>query len=117
MNLQEASKELEINYEEAMARFGGAESIYQRFLKKFLKDSTYHELEEAWKKGEYQEIEKKAHTLKGVAGNLSLEKLFILSDNLVQKIRNKQYEEITEIYEQLQKCYQHITTIINKIGS
>lgn len=115
MNLQEASKELEINYSEAIARFGGSESIYQRFLKKFLNDSTYQELEEAWQKREYQEIEKKAHTLKGVAGNLNLGKLFILSDSLVQKIRNKQYEETTEIYEQLQKCYKHVTTIINNI--
>lgn len=115
MNLQEVSEELTINYKEAMSRFGGVEAIYQRFLKRFLEDTTYQELEEAWQKGEYQEIEKKAHTLKGVAGNLSLEKLFIISDSLVQKIRNKQYEEVAEIYEQLQECYKHTVTIINKI--
>lgn len=115
MNLQEASKELAINYQEAMTRFGGVEAIYQRFLKKFLNDSTYQELEEAWQKNEYQEIEKKAHTLKGVAGNLSLEKLYTISDSLVQKIRNEQYEETAEIYEELQKCYQHTVAIISKI--
>lgn len=115
MNLQEASKELEINYEEAITRFGGVESMYQRFLKKFLNDTTYQELEEAWQKGDYEAIEKKAHTLKGVAGNLSLEKLFNLSNNLVQKIRNKQYEETTEIYEQLQECYKHIAIVIHNM--
>lgn len=115
MNLQEACRKLDANYNEAMTRFGGLESMYQRFLKKFLNDTTYQELEEAWQKGEYEEIEKKAHTLKGVAGNLCLEKLFILSNNLVQKIRNKQYEETQEIYEQLQECYKNVVTIINNI--
>lgn len=45
MELREASKELDINYNEVIARFGGAETIYRRFLKKFLNDNTYCELD------------------------------------------------------------------------
>lgn len=116
MELREASKELDINYNEVIARFGGAETIYRRFLKKFLNDNTYCELEEAWQKSDYEEIEKKAHTLKGVAGNLGLEKLFSLSNSLVQKIRNKEYEETPEIYTQLQECYKHTIIIISNIN-
>ena len=107
MNLQEAIKELNINYDEALTRFGGSEAIYQKFLKRFLDDNTYYELEQAWENQNYEEIEKKAHTLKGVAGNLNLENLFSISNDLVQKIRNHQYENLDENYQQIKEEYKH----------
>lgn len=115
MNLQEASKELNIDYNTALARFGGSEALYQRFLKKFLQENTYNELEQAWENGNYEEIEKKAHTLKGVAGNLSLENLFSISNELVQAIRNVQYENTQEIYQRLQEEYKHTITVITNM--
>lgn len=116
MDLQEASKELNIDYNAALTRFGGSEAIYQRFLKRFLQENTYNELQQAWEKGDYEEVEKKAHTLKGVAGNLSLENLFSISNELVQTIRNKQYENTQEIYQRLQEDYKHTITVIENIN-
>lgn len=116
MNIQDAIKEMNIDYDTAVNRFGGSETIYQRFLKKFLNDNTYYELEQAWEKQNYEEIEKKAHTLKGVAGNLNLENLFSISNNLVQKIRNKQYENLDENYQQIKEEYEHVRAVITNIN-
>jgi len=116
MNLQEAIKEMNIDYDTAVNRFGGSEALYQKFLKRFLDDNTYYELEQAWEKQNYEEIEKKAHTLKGVAGNLNLDKLFSVSNDLVQKIRNKQYENLDESYQQIQEEYKNIRAVITNIN-
>lgn len=115
MNLQEAIKEMNIDYNTVISRFGESEAIYQRFLKKFLDDSTYYELEQVWEKQNYEEIEKKAHTLKGIAGNLNLENLYSISNDLVQKIRNNQYEGLDENYQQIKEEYNHIRTVITNI--
>lgn len=116
MNLQEASKEMNIDYNAAITRFGNSEAMYIRFLNKFLSDNTYNELEQVWEKGIYEEIEKKAHTLKGIAGNLCLNNLFSLSDKIVQKIRNNDYEDLETIYQNLQEEYKHVKTVITNIN-
>lgn len=97
MNLQETCEKMNVNYKETLERFCGNETIYKKFLKRFLEDSTYLNLEQAWEKHDYEEIEKNAHTLKGVAGNLGLTNLFNSSNNLFQTIKKREYKDIERI--------------------
>ena len=75
-----------INYEEGVARFVGSAEMYERFLGEFLKDSTFAALEEAMAKKDVKEAFQQAHTLKGLTGNLSLDRLYkkliVLTDAL-----------------------------------
>ncbi len=103
MNLQEACEKINVNYKDTLERFCGNEVIYKKFLKRFLEDGTYSNLEQAWEERDYEEIEKNAHTLKGLAGNLGLESLFNNSNNLFQTIKKKEYKDIERIISENRK--------------
>lgn len=75
MNLQECWN-AGINYEAGLARFVGNTEIYARFLKEFLSDSTFAELETAMDQQELPSAFQAAHTLKGLTGNLSFDALY-----------------------------------------
>lgn len=64
-----------VNYSDAMERFAGNEELFLRLLGMFLDDASMDELEAAMRSGEWEQAERRAHALKGLAGNLSLEKL------------------------------------------
>lgn len=97
MNLEEACKKINVSYKNTLERFCGNEMIYKKFLKKFLQDDTYYNLEQSWKNNHYQEIGENAHTLKGIAGNLGLDGLFEISNNLFQTIKKEEYKEVERI--------------------
>ena len=77
-----------INYAEAMNRFGGNEALFARLASKFLEDTHFPNLEAALAAGNVEEAHRQAHSLKGVAGNLSFDALYgemsLMSDALRQ---------------------------------
>lgn len=64
-----------VDYSDAMERFAGNEELFLRLLGMFLDDASMGELETAMRSGEWEQAERRAHALKGLAGNLSLETL------------------------------------------
>lgn len=60
-----------IDYAEAMERFGGNESLFVRLASKYASDPHFDALEAAMVSGDAAAAEREAHSLKGVAGNLS----------------------------------------------
>lgn len=60
-----------IDYAEAMERFCGNESLFARIAVKYLDDPHVDALEAAMASGDAAAAEREAHSLKGVAGNLS----------------------------------------------
>ena len=116
MELIECCKKLDIEYMDIMSRFGNNEMMYIRFLKKFLEDKTYVALENAWKNKDYVEIEKTAHTLKGIIANLGINRLYVLTNEMVQAVREKQYERLEDIYTKIQKEYEETKECIEKIN-
>ena len=61
-----------VNYEEAIRRFRGNAAIYKRLLESYLAENPYTELCESLFAGDIIPAEHHAHSLKGVAGNMSL---------------------------------------------
>ena len=72
----EALKRNGIDYDEAMERFGGNAALYERLALKFLDDAHFAALEQALADGDVDTAVREAHTLKGVAGNLSFTALY-----------------------------------------
>lgn len=116
MNLMESCEKLNIKYTDMISKFGNNEMIYIRFLKKFLEDKTYETLEMAWKKKDYKEIERTAHTLKGITANLGINRLNMLTNELVQDIREQKYKMLEDIYQEIQKEYKLTKECIEKIN-
>ena len=61
-----------INEEEALKRLGGNKTLYIKLLKRFAEDQSYIKLVDTVAAGDLEEAERLAHTIKGMAANLSL---------------------------------------------
>lgn len=77
-----------INVDEALERFSGVEELYERFLKKFINDSEYKNLEDALDKGDFETAFTACHTLKGVVGNLLIIPLYKIVFEETELLRN-----------------------------
>ena len=96
-----------IDYDSGVERLMGNTEMYERFLQMFLDDDSFKNLDAAMQSQNYQEAFLQAHTLKGVAGNLSMEKLYQNMVLFVDMLRNgtdipgavKFYPEIKKEYE------------------
>ncbi len=65
-----------INVDEAMNRLKGNRGIYVTLLKSFLKNNYWEQLKAEMDARDGAAAEKTAHTIKGIAGNLSLTELY-----------------------------------------
>lgn len=115
MKLKEACEKLGIDYEKNLSRFAKNEDLYIRFLKKLLLDDNYINLKDSIDKKDYLKVENYAHILKGIFANLGLDKLYIASSNLVQCVRNKQYNDIQQYYNILSSEYLYSESVIKNL--
>lgn len=118
MTLKEAADLLDINLNEAVARFAGMETIYVKYLKKFADDDTMENLENAISQKDFSSIENNAHTLKGVCSNLGLNSLSKSAEKVVSLVRNGKGEMIFtdgEILSDLRKEYLRVCTTISQM--
>ncbi len=75
------------NAADSIARLGGNEAMLRKFLKKFLADNSFTELEKALDEDDTQTAFRMAHTLKGVAANLGLQRLFETAVTVTEFLR------------------------------
>ena len=81
------SKEL-VDVNDALKRVGGNMDLYKRLLNTFTGGDHISPLEEALSTGAMEDATRLAHTLKGVASNLSLIKLTAAAVELEHKIKD-----------------------------
>lgn len=97
MNLLELDSHIEIDLQGALARFGGMQPMYTKYLKRFVEEPTYAQMLEAVANKDFKEIETTAHTLKGIVGNLGLTALFQGFDNIVKAVRAGENDKAIEL--------------------
>ncbi|MEG2522638.1 MAG: Hpt domain-containing protein [Lachnospiraceae bacterium] len=98
-----------IDYEEGIQRFAGKANLYEKYLVKFLEDTNFYGLEQALKVKDYEQAYMYAHTLKGVAGNLSMNTFHQSLITFVDYLRHHNLEAIEEEFPNIQQQYQKIT--------
>ncbi len=98
MSLLDELQELGANVEEGKGRFMGNVSLYERMLGKFPDTVTQNEIRADFVYPDYTEVITKAHTLKGVTGNLSLTPLYTAYTEVVNLLRGGEPERAKEIY-------------------
>lgn len=95
-----------VDYETGLDRFMGNEALYEKFLIKFLSDTSYQTFVDSMQNGVMDQAERSVHTLKGTAGNLSFEQLFYSADTVVRAIRVKApADKIRELCKTLHEDY------------
>lgn len=107
MTIQECYKAIGGNYEDVLGRLNN-EALIRKFALMFLEDSSYMQLKQTMADKNYEEAFRSAHTLKGVCQNLSFDRLYEVSHNLTELLRDRTgeqpgipeaMEKVTEIYE------------------
>ncbi len=106
--------------ETTLARFMGNEAMYEKFLKKFAASPNCGALEESIRDGNYEEVFKCAHTLKGVSANLGLDPIAKASSDLTEEVRGKAPQEVDagrvqEIWQRLQESYRAFEELLGTL--
>ena len=104
-----------IDYDEGLGRFCGKAAMYEKYLSRFPEDPNFNDMLLALKQGRYQDAFLYAHTLKGVAGNLSLYRLHEDVAPLVEALRDGQLSEIDTLTERARQSYLLAIAAINAI--
>jgi HPt (histidine-containing phosphotransfer) domain-containing protein len=78
-----------INFDEGLKRVVNNTKLYVRLLTKFRTDTRLDELCAQLEAGDYEKAQMSAHTIKGIAANLSLIELFEKIRDLESQIKEK----------------------------
>ncbi len=115
MNVKEFYEKIEANGDAVLGRFMGKEALVIRFLKKFPEDDNFSAAKEAMKKADYGTVLTAVHSLKGISGNLGLDRIYQESDEIVKDIREGREGEITPVFEKLEKDYEKTVELIRQL--
>ncbi len=92
---------LGINLDEALERFMGKQSIYDKMLKKLPKAIEQYEVLEHFITGDYEKAVANAHTLKGATGNLSVTPLYEAYTEIVNNLRANNPQQAQALLENI----------------
>lgn len=115
MDINQVLDELGIDKARIQRTFSGNTKLFERFLKKFIDDKTYSSLCAAVENGDVHEIEVAAHTLKGITGNLGLDKIFNFSTDIMQSAKDGDMAKIEALMVETKEEYNRIIPYIQKI--
>ena len=102
-----------------LKRFMGNESLYVKYIIKFLEDKNYDDIVSNFEKGDYESVFKSAHGLKGVTANLGLDPINAAAAQITELLRNKQAQEVdaeklNDCIKQLDEAYSRFQRIIEE---
>lgn len=114
MTIQECYEAIGGNYEDVLRRLR-SEALIRKFTLKFLEDQSYPLLKQALGDNNYEEAFRGAHTLKGVCQNLSFDRLYEVSSELTELLRDRREAGIPEAMEKVTKEYEATIEEIKKL--
>lgn len=115
MTIQEFYQLMEGDYERVLDNVLTPENVL-KFVKMFLKDPNYEKLVITMQDKDYEEAFKAAHTLKGVAANLSFERLYEVACEVTEGLRDgTDIETAIEMMPKLSKEYEMVITAIQEL--
>lgn len=104
MTVKEVYDEMNGDYEGVVHRLMDDNRV-QRFLLKFLDDTSYEDLKKAIEAGNCDDAFRAAHTLKGVCQNLGISVLFKSSDELTEYLRKGNIDGSQELFLKVSEDY------------
>jgi len=106
-----------IDVETGLGRVRGNKALYGRMLQLFLSSAEFDALEANLAEGDLAKAGEVAHAIKGMTGNLGLEKLFTLSSGLVTQLREGAADEaaLGEYRAVLQKTFDCANVLIEEL--
>ncbi len=115
MTIKECYDAVGGDYEAVYQRMMKKDALVIKFAKKFLNDSSYKNLKDNLSAGNVEEAFRAAHTLKGVAQNLSFEALYKPSSELAEILRAGSMEGTEELMEKVAAEYERTIAAISQL--
>ncbi|MDO4496484.1 MAG: Hpt domain-containing protein [Bacteroidales bacterium] len=112
MTLQECYAQLNGSYETALSRLMN-DRLVDKFIRKFPADTTMQQLRDAVAQTDRQLAFRAAHTLKGVAANLSFTELQNAASNLTEQLRSLDQDPDMSLFETVEAAYNKTMTALN----
>lgn len=106
-----------IDYDDAMERFGGNEALFERLALKFLDDTHFTTLEQALADGDVERALREAHTLKGVAGNLSFTTLYEAASSVNAALREGDLAAAAALMDPVRTAYANVITALRSLST
>ena len=78
-----------VNLEDAMHRFLDMEEMYIKFLVKYSEEKSIENMKNALETRDVETVFKSAHSYKGLAGNLGLERIYGMASEVTELTRGK----------------------------
>lgn len=103
-----------VDTEDALHRFMGNASLYEKMLRKFDKTAEQLEVMSYLQNGDYEIALNNAHSFKGVAGNLSLTPLFEGYSKIVLSLRGNDPEQAKAELERILPIQKNIVDCITR---
>ncbi len=114
MNIREVYASIGENYDEVLRRLV-VETRIVKYVSKFSGDKSFETLEKNLKEKNFPEAFRAVHTLKGIAQNLGFEKLYTASSKLTEKLRSNDYENLDELFSDIEKEYHNVISAIGSV--
>ena len=99
-----------------VARFGGNEALYLKYLCRFPQDSSFQSLESAMQGGLRENVQTACHTLKGVSGTLGLTPLYTAASDMMAALRQNDMPSATTLFEAVTRAYRQAIAMVQSIG-
>lgn len=106
--LAEKLAEYGIDYPDAMSRLDGNAAFYKRLSLKYLDNSSFATLAAAMEVGDFDAGYKAAHTLKGVAGNLSFSRMYKAASAICEALRQGEYRAAEGLMPELAQAHSSV---------
>lgn len=103
-----------IHYKDGVRRFSDNESLYEKYLVKFIKDSHMENASNAFKEKDYQEVLAQIHPLKGMAGTLGMKALYSACDEAVKVLRQQQWQLLEQCMEKVDIEYRLVIELLQQ---
>ena len=102
------------NYDEAISRMRDDERI-KKYLKYFLMDESFKQLELALDSNNCEEAFKAAHTLKGVSQNMAFTDFSDSVVTITEELRSGKLDDALKFFPEVSKKYKIVIDEINKV--
>lgn len=104
-----------VDVNSVMERFMNNDALLERFMRKFKTDPNYQQLLEAVQAKDNDKAFTAAHTLKGVAGNLSLADLLSQVSTQCELFRGGNFAEGEALMDKVTEAYERVQAALDKI--
>ncbi len=113
MTIEQLYERIGGDYKSVLGRFM-SDKIVDKFVIKYLNDSSYDLLKSGMEEPNYEEAFRAAHTMKGVCQNLSFDRLCKASEDMTEALRNGPHGNYEELYQKVTEVYNDTVAAIRE---